>query len=81
MEVQRQPGTVVAPNNNNRQAFPHTYPVWQVPKARWPFAQAGAALVKGDADVLHAPQLAASVFRFASQPLLATPSQLPNLQG
>jgi hypothetical protein len=41
--------------------------------------QAVTALAKG--SVLHDPQWALSVLRFASQPLLATPSQLPNLQG
>jgi hypothetical protein len=56
------------------------YPVLQVPKVGWALTQAAAALLKGVAAVLHAPQLAISVFRFASQPLLATPSQLPNLQ-
>jgi hypothetical protein len=54
--------------------------VMQVPRVDWPFTQAGAALAKGVAGVLHAPQLPTSVFRFASQPLLATPSQSANLQ-
>jgi hypothetical protein len=52
-----------------------------MPRPDWPATQAGAALVKGAAVVLHAPQLAASVFRFASQPLLGSPSQSANLQG
>jgi hypothetical protein len=57
------------------------YPVLQVPRAAWPFTQAGAALAKGVAAALHAPQLAASVSRFASQPLLGSPSHSPNLRG
>jgi hypothetical protein len=55
------------------------HPALQVPKAGWPLTQAAAALAKGVAAVLHAPQLAASVFRFASQPLLKIPSQSANL--
>jgi hypothetical protein len=54
--------------------------VLQVPKAAWPFTQAGAALAKGVADELHAPQLAGLLVRSVSQPLLAIPSQFPNLQ-
>jgi hypothetical protein len=69
-------------SNNSSQSVKAvaSYPVLQVPKTDCPFTQAGAALVKGFAGELHAPQLAASVPRFASQPLLATPSQFPNLQ-
>jgi hypothetical protein len=48
-----------------------THPGLQVPKALAPSTQAGAALAKGVAGVLHDPQWAASVLRFASQPLLA----------
>jgi hypothetical protein len=59
----------------------HTHPALQVPKAGWPFAQAGAALAKGVAGVLHAPQLAVLVMTLISQPLLAIPSQSLYLQG
>jgi hypothetical protein len=58
----------------------HTHPGLQVPSALAPLTHAGAALVKGDAGVVHEPQWAASVLRFTSQPLLALPSQSPNLQ-
>jgi hypothetical protein len=66
---------------SNQEQDSSPYPVLQVPNARCPFTQAAAALLKGVAGVLHAPQLAVSVFKFASQPLLGLPSQLPNLQG
>jgi hypothetical protein len=58
-----------------------THPGLQVPKALNPFTQAAAALAKGAAGVLHAPQLSTLVLRFTSQPLLASPSQSSNLQG
>jgi hypothetical protein len=75
-------------DNRNKQAYWHIgscnqlkpYPLLQVPKALAPFTQAAAALAKGDACFLHDPQLAASVFKFASQPLFGLPSQSPNLQ-
>jgi hypothetical protein len=57
------------------------YPVLQVPKARLPSTQAGAAFGKGVAVAQHAPQLATSVLRFTSQPLSICLSQSANLQG
>jgi hypothetical protein len=59
---------------------PCTHPTLQAPKALAPLTQAAAALGKGAAGVLHAPQWAGSVLRFASQPLLASPSQFSNLR-
>jgi hypothetical protein len=58
----------------------HTHPGLQVPNALAPFTQAGAALVKGDAGVVHDPQWAASVLRFTSQPLVVFLSQSAKLQ-
>jgi hypothetical protein len=56
------------------------YPGLQVTKAGWPFTQADAALGNEGTGLLHAPQLARLLDRFASQPLLATPSQSAYLQ-
>jgi hypothetical protein len=59
----------------------HAHPGLQVPKAGWPFPQAGAAVLgKTGAGVLHAPQLAASVLRFTSHPLSGFLSQSAYLQ-
>jgi hypothetical protein len=59
----------------------YAYPALQVPKARCPLKQAAAAaLAKGSTDVPHAPQLAGSVIRLISQPLVEFPSQSANLQ-
>jgi hypothetical protein len=58
-----------------------THPGLQVPNALAPSTQAGPALGKAAADVLHAPQWATLVLRFTSQPLTAMPSQSLNLQG
>jgi hypothetical protein len=62
-------------------ATAQTYPSLQVPKALAPSTQAGDALGKAAADVLHDPQWATLVLRFTSQPLVAMPSQSPKLQG
>jgi hypothetical protein len=52
-----------------------THPWLQVPNTLAPFTQAGAALAKGAAGVLHAPQLLGSSLTLASQPSLTTPLQ------
>jgi hypothetical protein len=57
----------------------HTHSELQAPKALVPLTHAAAALAKADAGVLHAPQWAVAELRSTSQPLLALPSQLPNL--
>jgi hypothetical protein len=52
-----------------------THPGLQVPSALAPLTQAGAALAKGDAGVLHAPQLRGSSLMLVSQPSLTKPLQ------
>jgi hypothetical protein len=80
LQTSRHCGGTRAHKSNKPEQQEQTYPALQVPKAGWPLTQAAAALLKGAAGVLHAPQFAASVFRSISQPLLATPSQSANLQ-
>jgi hypothetical protein len=78
-----QPGITCCSGCNNSRELTFTlpaYPSLQVPKAGWPSTQAGAALAKGVAGFLHAPQLAGSLSKFASHPLLGFPSQLANLR-